>query len=83
MKPLDLSKFKKISSSKSHSVFTHPDGHFIKVSHKTLPQGELEKLTKLKNGGIVGEDSSYWKPDPTKPAETKTKMSEEEMRKVV
>ena len=54
MKPLDLSKFKKISSSNSHSVFSHPDGHFIKVAHKNMPVEEVNKLQRLAEGGTVG-----------------------------
>lgn len=65
MKPLDMSKFKKISSTNTHSVFSHPDGHMIKVSHKNLPAEEELKLRKMAEGGSVeAEEKHPYDPGP-------------------
>ena len=47
MKSLDLSKFKKCSAGDSHTVFEHPDGHKIFISHKSLKPGQREGLDNL------------------------------------
>lgn len=48
MKPgIDLSKFKKVSVAKDHSVLKHDDGHELKIYHKALNPKLKEQLTSL------------------------------------
>lgn len=44
---LDLSKFKKVSGDKDHTIMRHEDGHEFKLAHRGLPpkmRGELAAL---------------------------------------
>lgn len=41
---VDLKQFKKISKTNTHSVYSHPDGHFVKISHKSKG-GLIDKET--------------------------------------
>lgn len=47
---LDLSKFKKLSADKDHTVMQHKDGHTIKIAHKPLHphvKAQLDALTAM------------------------------------
>lgn len=41
---MDLKDFKKVAHDKKHTIFHHPDGHELKVSHKRLPGKIVEGL---------------------------------------
>lgn len=45
--PLDLSKFKKLSSDEHSTKLKHPDGHEITIAHKPLSPKMKEQLSKL------------------------------------
>jgi hypothetical protein len=57
MKSLNLSKLKKVSSDKDSTVFMHPDGHTIKVAHRSLAASLKKELDSLpvhkSNGGMI------------------------------
>ena len=55
MNPLNLSKFKKVRVEKDHTVLQHPEGHEIKIAHKTLSPEFKQKLDTLPmaDGGNV------------------------------
>lgn len=53
---LDLKKFKKVSSNKTHTIFKHPEGHLIHVAHMSLPKTQklgLRSLETFSEGGRV------------------------------
>lgn len=54
---LDLSKFKKIGSSKTHTIMQHPDGHTIHISHEAIKPAVKKDLKglpdKFADGGEV------------------------------
>lgn len=73
----DLKDFKKLHSTGSHTVFQHPDGHEIKISHAAISpkhRSELHSLDvrKMDEGGKVGAKAPTPKP-PQNPAESLTK----------
>lgn len=47
MKQFDLSHFKKVQSTRSHTIMAHPDGHMIHLSHDNLDEKQLHDLHKL------------------------------------
>lgn len=56
MSKLDLSKFKKLSSTKDFTVMKHPDGHTINIAHKALGpemKKHLDGLPHYDDGGGV------------------------------
>lgn len=55
---MDFSQFKKIGSTSSHTIFEHPEGHTIHVSHKALGAKERNEMRsipvkKMADGGDV------------------------------
>lgn len=57
----DLKDFKKLHSTKSHTVFQHPDGHEIKISHAAISpkhRSELHSMDvkKMDEGGRVSAE---------------------------
>lgn len=63
---LDLSKFKKLSSDKDHTIMQHKAGHQIKIAHSVLSpkvKEQLDQLPHFDGGGSVPE------PDPKKAKE--------------
>jgi hypothetical protein len=44
---MDLSGFKKIAHSKTHTTLRHEDGHELKVAHSALSKEQCEQLAKL------------------------------------
>ena len=44
---LDLKKFKKVGSTKTHTIMEHPDGHMIHIAHASLAPKHKKGLTKL------------------------------------
>lgn len=63
--PLDLAKFKKVSSDKHSTTLAHPDGHSIVVAHKALSPKMRAQLVempgqpqKFESGGNVTSDKS-------------------------
>lgn len=45
--PMDLSRFKKVSSDQQSSVLKHQDGHEIKIAHSGLTENLRKKLDEL------------------------------------
>src|SRR6185437_600720 len=59
--PLDLSKFKKVGSTKSATILEHPAGHRIQIAHKALSpemKADLDKLDTVKKYAEGGEPQS-------------------------
>lgn len=57
---MDFKKFRKISSTKSHTVYSHSDGHFVKLAHKGISDEHLkDPIQHFARGGVVEEDSNW------------------------
>jgi hypothetical protein len=53
---VDLKDFKKVASTKTHTIFEHPEGHTIRIAHdKLAPEhvASLKELPKYDQGGPV------------------------------
>jgi hypothetical protein len=57
MEKLDLSKFKKVSTTKEHTVFQHPDGHEIRVKHNPLSKEARDTMKSLPTVQHFDEDT--------------------------
>lgn len=70
MKDLDLSKFKKLGTSKSHTTFKHPDGHVIHIVHDKLAPKLKEDLRHLKHARTTPnmQKFAYGTEEPVKAA---------------
>lgn len=71
---MDLSKFKKVGSSKTHTELEHEDGHRLKINHSKLHpkvRKELEKLAvhEDQGGSIPKPKDDIPEPDPKKARE--------------
>lgn len=65
MAKLDLSKFKKVSSTKDFTVMKHPSGHTINIAHKALSpenRAHLDSLPHFKDGGLAASPSQQVAP---------------------
>lgn len=60
---LDLNKFKKIGSSKSHTIFEHPEGHVIHISHEAIKPAVKKDLKGLPKHMADGGDVEESQPD--------------------
>lgn len=47
MKHFDLSHFRKVQSTRSHTIMAHPDGHMIHLAHDNLSEKQMHDLHKL------------------------------------
>lgn len=67
---LDMSKFKKISADKQHTIMQHDDGHSIKIAHSRLSPAMRKQLEKLPVHAAEGlEIEELDKPIPKNPIE--------------
>lgn len=57
---LDLSKMKKVHSSRTHTIMEHPDGHTVHISHSALKPQDLKHIESIKmaEGGPVSTASN-------------------------
>lgn len=62
---MDFSKFKKVHSTKTHTIFQHPDGHIIQLSNDSMDsekRSDVKALpfAKMNAGGMAG----LYSPEP-------------------
>lgn len=69
----DLSKFRKVSTSKTHTELAHPSGHTIKLDHSKMTNAERQHLNAIpirkyaEGGEVDGYDPELAKKDAITP----------------